>query len=85
MKTTLCVIGAVLALSAATPVLAQDSAEASWAPWMNQTVESPAPRVRPAQAAPVAPVVAQAPQAAAEVVSRRLLRIDRFWVIGSFR
>ena len=74
---------AVLALAIAAPVAAQDAGNGGsgiWAPWAT-TTEAPAPKLRPRPAAPA--IVAEAPRA--ETLANRLMRIDRFWVIGSFR
>ena len=86
MKTILCAVGTVLTLTLAAPVVAEDKVDRSWAPWASDAAEAPAPQVRPAAPA-VTRVVAQAaaPQTTAEVVTHRLLRMDRLWVIGSFR
>jgi hypothetical protein len=88
---TLLALGAALVL-AATPAVAQDAADddaAFWAPWQARP-EAPAPQVRvtPVPQARITPVSAKivadvAPQP--EPVIRRILHIDRFWVVGSFR
>jgi hypothetical protein len=86
MKTILCAVSTVLALTLAAPVVAEDKADGAWAPWATDAAEAPAPQIRPTAPA-VTRVVAQAapPQQTVEIVSHRLLRMERFWVIGSFR
>ena len=96
MKTTLCVIGTVLALAVAAPVSAQDRVTTDngvWAPWTgDQQGAAPISQVSTISSVPevsrpaaVTRVAAQAPAPEAEAAAPRLIRLDRFWVVGSFR
>lgn len=82
MKLLLCTIGTATLLLAA-PAAAQEAQSGGlfWAPWQ-PTAEAPVPQVRPVKAVRTS-VVAEVPPAV--TTPQPIFRLDRFWVIGSFR